>query len=163
MVRTKKVIALAMCISLFGVSSALSQRALETPHELRVAAVGETRVVMIQRHAEDEVVWEWTFLDEEAEAESGLVDTVAISVMYDCTNRTRRPLVLEAYLDGTFVSETPIYEEPAPVAQGTLVDGAMEVVCEPETNSEGATFPDMVSAREAMDHLRHDGDETAGP
>ena len=128
-----------------------AQNALTATSPLRIAAIGQTRVVMVQGAGADPFVWEWTFLDEEAEGDGETFDTYATSVMYDCAARTRRALVLETYRDGSFVSETPLYEEPAPVPPGTLANGALEVICEPETNSDGAVFPDIAAARSAMD------------
>ncbi len=146
-----RIAALAALLTAASLSPAYAQDALNATGELRIAAVGQTRVVMVQGAAADPFVWEWTFLDEGVESDEGMVDAVATSVMYDCAARTRRALVLEAYGDGKFLSQTPLYEEPAPVTPGTLVDGALQVVCEPETNSDGAVFPDMASARAAMD------------
>lgn len=146
-----RIAALAAALTLLGLSPAQAQDALNATGELRIAAIGQTRVVMVQGVSTDTFVWEWTFLDEPAEAEEGPVDTVATSVMYDCAARTRRALVMEAYNDGAFVTQGPLYEEPAPVAPGTLFDGALQLVCEPETNSDGAAFPDMAAARAAMD------------
>lgn len=143
--------ALAATLTAAGLSPARAQDALDATGELRIAAVGQTRVIMVQGVAADPFVWEWSFLDEAVESEEGRIDAAATSVMYDCAARTRRALVLEAYGDGTFLSQTPLYEEPAPVAPGTLADGALRVVCEPEANSDGAAFPDMAAARAAMD------------
>lgn len=146
-----RIAALAALLTTASLSQAQAQEALNATGELRIAAVGQTRVVMVQGVAADPFVWEWSFLDEAVESDEGMIDAAATSVMYDCTARTRRALVLEAYGDGKFLSQTPLYEEPAPVTPGTLVDGALQVVCEPETNSDGAAFPDMGSARAAMD------------
>jgi hypothetical protein len=146
-----RIAALAALLTAANLSPVHAQDALDATGELRIAAVGQTRVIMVQGVAADPFVWEWSFLDEAVESEEGMIDAAAISVMYDCTARTRRALVLEAYGDGRFLSQTPLYEEPAPVTPGTLVDGALQVVCEPETNSDGATFSDMASARAAMD------------
>ncbi|WP_426051228.1 hypothetical protein [Brevundimonas sp. SL161] len=143
--------ALAATLTAAGLSPARAQDALDATGELRIAAVGQTRVVMVQGVSADPLVWEWSFLDEEVTSDEGMIDAVAMSVMYDCAARTRRPLALEAYRDGAFVSQSPVYEEPAPVAPGTLVDGALEVVCEPDANSDGAAFPNMAAARAAMD------------
>lgn len=131
---------------------AQAQDALTANGPIRVAAIGQTRVLMVQGTAAEPFVWEWTFLDEEVagDQEGQSLDTVAISVMYDCTARTRRALVLEAYRDGAFVSQTPLYEEPLSVTPGTLVDGALDVVCAPEANSDGAVFSDMAAARSAV-------------
>lgn len=145
-----RIAALAAALTALSLSPAHAQDALNATGQLRIAAVGQTRVVMVQGVSADPFVWEWVFLDEAVESDEGMIDAAATSVMYDCAARTRRPLVLEAYGDGTFLSQTPLYEEPAPVAPGTLSDGALQVVCEPETNSDGATFPDMVTARAAM-------------
>ncbi|MBU1347033.1 MAG: hypothetical protein KKA16_08795 [Alphaproteobacteria bacterium] len=131
--------------------AAQAQDALGAPGVLRIGAVGQTRVVMVQGVAADPFVWEWSFLDEEVDQDGEVFDSLAISVMYDCDARTRRPLVLETYRDGAFVSQTPLYEEPAPVEANSLADGAMQVVCEPETNSDGAAFDTMVAARTVMD------------
>lgn len=146
-----RIAALAALLTAATLSPARAQDALNANGELRIAAVGQTRVVMVQGVAADPFVWEWSFLDEEVASEEGAINTLAMSVMYDCAARTRRPLVLEAYRDGAFVSQTPIYEAPAPIAPGTLIDGAIQVVCEPETNSDGAAFPDLAAARAAMD------------
>ncbi len=135
-------------------SASAAQDALAVTTELRIAAVGQTRVVMVQKQTDSPIVWEWTFLDEQAETEDGPVDSLAISVMYDCALQTRRALTLETYLDGAFVSGAPMYEEPAAVVPGSLVHGALQVICEPETNMDGAAFPDMTSARSAMDARR---------
>jgi len=142
--------AIALALSSFS-TAAVAQDALTFPGPLRIAAVGQTRVVMVQGGLADPFVWEWTFLDEDADGDGETFDTMAMSVMYDCASRSRRPLVLEAYRDGSFVFQTPIYEEPSPVSPGTLADGALDVVCEPEANSDGAVFTNMVSARVAMD------------
>lgn len=130
--------------------AAVAQNALTSASPLRIAAVGQTRVVMVQGAASDPFVWEWTFLDEEAEGDGERFDSFATSVMYDCAARTRRALVLETYQDGSFVSEVPLYEEPAPVAPGTLADGALEVICEPSANSDGAVFADIAAARAGL-------------
>lgn len=142
---------------------AQAQDALAANGPIRVAAIGQTRVVMVQGTATDEFVWEWTFLDEDVagDQEGQTLDTLAISVMYDCAARTRRALVLEAYRDGAFVFQTPLYEEPMLVTPGTLVDGALDVVCAPEANSDGAVFPDLAAARSAIDG--RSGAERPGP
>lgn len=129
----------------------VAQEALATPTELRIAAVGQSRVVMVQKQTDSPIVWEWTFLDEQVDTEEGLVDTLAISVMYDCAQMTRRALTLETYMDGAFVASAPLYEEPLAVVEGSLVHGALLVICEPETNMDGAAFADMITARVAMD------------
>ncbi len=144
-------IALAAAMMLVGTPVAHAQEALNATGDLRIAAVGQTRVIMVQGVAADPFVWEWTFLDEPVEAEEGPVDTVVTSVIYDCAARTRRPLVMEAYNDGAYVTQAPIYEAPAPVTPGGLDEGALEVVCEPEANSDGATFSTLAIARAAMD------------
>jgi len=141
----------AVMAILAAAPTAEAQSALTATSPLRIAAVGQTRVVMTQGAAADPFVWEWTFLDQEAEGDGEVFDTYATSVIYDCSARTRRALVLETYRDGSFVSETPLYEEPAPVTPGTLADGALQVICEPETNSDGASFADLGAARSAMD------------
>lgn len=133
-------------------SVAAAQEAVAANAPLRIAAVGQTRVMMVQGGAADPFVWEWSFFDSETEAEDGVFDTVAISAMYDCQAWTRRPLVLEAYNDGEFVFDAPLYEEPTPITKGTLIDGVAEVVCEPETNSDGAIFQSLAEARAAMDN-----------
>lgn len=131
---------------------AQAQDALTANGPIRVAAIGQTRVLMVQGSSAEPSVWEWTFLYEDVagDEEGQTFDTVAISVMYDCAARTRRALVLEAFRDGAFVSQTPLYEEPLPVTPGTLVDGALDVVCAPDANSDGAVFSDMVAARSAV-------------
>ncbi len=151
---TPRLALIAAALTMVAAPAAQAQDALAATGDLRIAAVGQTRVVMVQGVLADPFVWEWTFLDEPAEAEEGPVDTVAISVMYDCTARTRRVLVMEAYNDGAYVTQAPLYQEPAPVTPGALDDGALEVVCEPETNSDGATFPTLAAARTAMDARR---------
>ncbi len=148
------IVSFALCAVASTPPAAFGQQAIEATGELRIAAVGETRVVMVSRRGDADVVWEWTFLDEAIVSEDGLVDTVATSVMYGCDAGTRRALVLEAYRGGAFVSATPLYEEPTAVTPGTLSHGALEVICDPENNSDGATFPDPVAARTAMDHRR---------
>ena len=146
-----RIAALAAALTAASLSPAHAQDALKATGELRIAAVGQTRVVMVQGVSANPFVWEWSFLDEEVDTEDGAIDTVAISIIYDCAARTRRALVFEAYRDGAFVSQTPLYEEPAPITAGSLVDGAWQVVCEPESNSDGAVFPDLAAARAAMD------------
>lgn len=140
----------ALSVGGLGTGRASAQEALAASAPLRIAAISQTRVMMVQGTAADPYVWEWSFFNEETTSEDDVFDTVAISVMYDCDAWTRRALVLEAYSDVRFVFETPLYEEPAPITPGTLVDGVAQVVCQPETNSDGAVFPDLTTAWAAM-------------
>lgn len=150
-------LALLTCVMISTSTASLAQDALATIAELRIAAVGQSRVVMVQKQADGPIVWEWTFLDDQAETEEGPVDSFAVSVIYDCALQTRRALTLETYLDGSFVSASPMYEEPSAVVTGSLAHGALQVICEPESNMDGAAFPDMMSARLAMDARQTSG------
>lgn len=141
----------AILAAVVSTTPAVAQDALSAAGPLRIAAVGPTRVVMVQGVVTDPFVWEWTFLNEEVTEDGKPFDTVAVSVIYDCALRTRRALMSETYLDGQYVSDVPLYEEPVAIPQGTLADGALGVICEPEANADGATFPNMGSARTAMD------------